>query len=251
LGWLLTPPAQVTAHGGVAIDTGVTGKYEWLVSIMPYPTFPGAAAVSLLIFDIDLGVPAQNFTGAGYVAAPNDPQPCCQPDLHLGPLPLVIDPVLYPGDYTVYAPLDATGSWEMQFVMERGEERLTVNTTIEVETQPGAPPVDKTAIATQVAMLNAAAAMTGGFGQSPLTTGAPITQPISPLAQPVSPLDVGLGTPLALVASTPTTPISTNSAPATTLVSVNRTWLIWGGLVVVVILGVLLSMARGRSQESE
>ena len=113
-GWSVAPTTS-HAHGGVVIDSGFTEHYEWLVSIDPFPTLMGEAMLTLLVYDIATYEPVNDLSVNLYLAAPDASQPCCEPETHIGPVRLVIDPELYPGDYSNPVNFDQPGDWALQF----------------------------------------------------------------------------------------------------------------------------------------
>lgn len=177
------------AHGGVVIDTGFTEHFEWLVSIDPYPTLLGQATVTLLVYDILTYEPVNELAVTLYMAAPDTPRPCCQPDVHTGPIALATDPEIYPGDYSNVVTFDQPGEWALQLLATAptAAEKsfavvvpLTVNATmggsqripITAENTP-----DTAATATVFAA-NVAAARQGN---------SPLSAPVSPLPTPIPP----------------------------------------------------------------
>jgi len=186
LGPLTWRPAY--AHGGVVIDSGYTDHVEWLVSIDPYPALMGDIMLTLLIYDVTNYDPVNDATVEVYLAAPDAPRPCCAPNTHRGPLALVIDPALYPGDYSNPINFDQPGEWEMQFVVDAGERSFTVVVPVTINaTMGGSQPI---AVGGVTATPDVAATATV-FAQNVAAARAqnsPLAAPDSPLAQPVSPL---------------------------------------------------------------
>jgi len=119
-------PRPVAAHGGVVIDSGFTDDFEWLVSIDPYPLSVGQATITLLVFDLTTYEPVNNLQVALALAAPGTTRPCCNPAELSEPIPLTIDPQIYPGDYSAVIPLDQAGAWAMQFMVDGGNRSFTV-----------------------------------------------------------------------------------------------------------------------------
>lgn len=201
------------AHGGVVIDSGYTDHFEWLVSIDPYPPLMGDTMLTLLIYDVTNYDPVNDATVVVYLAAPDAPRPCCEPNTHRGPLALVIDPALYPGDYSNPVHFDQPGAWEMQFVVDAGDRSFTVVVPVTINaTMGGSQPI---AVGEASATPDVAATATV-FAQNVAAARAqnsPLAAPNSPLAQPVSPL----------------TNLPTDGAVGALPGSVND-WLLWGAL---------------------
>ena len=201
------------AHGGVVIDSGYTDHFEWLVSIDPYPPLMGDTMLTLLIYDVTNYDPVNDATVAVYLAAPAAPRPCCEPNTHRGPLALVIDPALYPGDYSNPIPFDQPGEWEIQFVVDAGDRSFTVVVPVTINaTMGGSQPI---AVGEASATPDVAATATV-FAQNVAAArvqNSPLAAPASPLAQPVSPL----------------TNLPTGGAVGPLPGSVND-WLLWGAL---------------------
>ncbi|MFN8444943.1 MAG: hypothetical protein U0175_29425 [Caldilineaceae bacterium] len=243
LGTFFFPAQTVTAHGGFVIDSGEVDNYEWAASIFPYPVPVGATVLSILLFDKTNGTPAMDLTGEVYLAEPGDTRPCCQPGVHRGPFPLTSDQKLYPGDYTTFIPVDIAGRWQVLFKMKSSTGEYGVVTGFDaVPYGDGSQPVDKPAIATQVAIAFSAAAtasaQSAGSGDASVAAqpGSPLAQAASPLAQPAA----------QIVQSTTlssTAPVADNVT--TTQPGSNRTLLLVGGLGLVVVLGVVAMMMMG------
>jgi len=123
-GILFARPAS--AHGGTVIDSGYTERFEWLVSIDPYPLKVGQATITLLVFDLANYDPVSDLQTTLYMAKPGTTRPCCDPADLSEPIPLVIDPQLYPGDYSAVITFDQPGDWAMQFVVEGDDRSFTV-----------------------------------------------------------------------------------------------------------------------------
>lgn len=124
--------AAVKAHGGVVIDSGFTTHFEWLVSINPYPITTGEATITLLVFDLTTYAPVNDLQITFYLAAPGTTRPCCNPADLSAPIDLVIDPQLYPGDYSAVITFNQPGDWAMQFVVEGGDRSFTVVVPVQV-----------------------------------------------------------------------------------------------------------------------
>ncbi len=201
------------AHGGIVIDSGYTDYFEWLVSIDPFPTLMGEAMLTLLIYDVVSYDPVNDAQVHVYLAAPDDPRPCCAPESHRGPIELTIDPALYPGDYSNLIDLDQPGEWEIQFVVDAGERAFTIVVPLTVNaTMGGSQP-----IAIDAATTPDPAATATLFAQNVAAARAqnsPLAAPDSPLAQPLSPLANGAD------GGTAAPPGSTND------------WLLWGALAI-------------------
>lgn len=213
LGGLQVQP--VLAHGGVVIDSGYTDHFEWLVSINPFPTLLGEATLTLLIYDVVNYDPVNDAKVHAYLAAPDAPRPCCQPENHRGPIELLVDPALYPGDYSNVINLDQPGDWEMQFVVDAGERSFTIIVPLTVNASMGGS--EPIAINGPTATPDVAATATI-FAQNVAAArsqNSPLAAPDSPLAQPISPLANG-------------------QAPgsATNVAASSNDWLLWGALAI-------------------
>lgn len=127
------------AHGGVIIDGGFTDHYEWIVMASPYPITPGETIITVLIYDIETYAPIDGLSPTLELSPPGEPRPCCSSDQTLGPLPLIVDPVLYPGDYSNIALLIREGEWQGKFTIREGDpvgpgELAEIFFTIDVRT---------------------------------------------------------------------------------------------------------------------
>ncbi len=127
---------DIHAHGGVIIDSGFTPHFEWLVSIDPYPIRTGQALVTLLVFDLDNYNPVNDLQVQLAQAAPGTTRPCCDADELSEPLTLMIDPAIYPGDYSAIIPLDQAGDWALQFTVEGGDRSFTIIVPVAVAASP-------------------------------------------------------------------------------------------------------------------
>lgn len=246
----LAPTQTATAHGGFVIDSGEIDNYEWAVSIFPYPVPVGATVLSILLYDKTNGTPAMDLSGEIYMAEPGDTRPCCDPAIHRGPFPLTSDQNLYPGDYTAFIPVDAAGRWQVLFKMKSPNGDYGIVSGFDaVPYGDGSQPVDKPAIATQVAIAFSAAATASAQSAGTVNTlGTP--QPVSPLAQAVSPLAQPNGQVAPLNGPALQTTPATASATDPQQSGNNRTLLLAGGLGLVVLLGVVgMMMMGGRKNE--
>ncbi|MEZ4734924.1 MAG: hypothetical protein R3E79_48135 [Caldilineaceae bacterium] len=233
IGLLLLPgmvsSRPVAAHGGVVIDSGFTDDFEWLVSIDPYPLSVGQATITLLVFDLTTYEPVNDLQVALALAAPGTTRPCCTPAELSEPIPLTIDPEIYPGDYSAVIPLDQKGDWAMQFVVEGGARSFTVVVPVEVQE----------AVAGQAAAPNVTpdiAATATAFAQN---VGA-ARQQTSPIV--VSPL-IGSDA-KGMVAAVVTTP-----APSALL---GVGWWLWGiAAIIPILMGWLLLRSPQQRNEDE
>ncbi len=230
---LFANPLTTQAHGGVVIDTGFTNHFEWLVSIDPYPTLLGEAMVTLLVYDIATYEPVNDLTVTVYLAAPDAPRPCCQPEQHTGPIALTVDPQIYPGDYSNLIPLDQPGAWEIQFnataPATAGEKSFSLVVPLTVNaSMGGSAPIPLAAATPDVA------ATATSFAQNVAAArqeSSPLAAPISPIAAPVSPIAApGTAAPVAIV---------------------RTTWWLWGGLglIPIVLIGWLILRSPGRQAD--
>lgn len=220
-----------TAHGGVVIDSGFTNYFEWLVSIDPYPLSTGQATITLLVFDLTTYDPVNDLQVTLYRAAPGTTRPCCNPAELSPPIPLTIDPQLYPGDYSAVIPLDQAGDWALQFVVEGGERSFTVVVEAPVVAAPAgqsAPTVTPDVAATATV-----------FAQN-VQQARQQNSPLS-LASAVSPLAADGSS--AMVAAEVTTP------RASTLLGLS--WWLWGmAALIPIVMGWLLLRSPQRQADS-
>ncbi|MCB0124291.1 MAG: hypothetical protein KDE58_18675 [Caldilineaceae bacterium] len=229
-------PTPGQAHGGVVIDTGFTDHFEWLVSIDPYPTLLGEATLTLLVYDIATYEPMSDLTVQIYLAAPDAPRPCCQPETHRGPIDLIVDPEIYPGDYSNVVTFDQPGDWELQFVATApetiGAKSFTLVVPLQIHaTMGGSQPIpidanatpDVAATATMFAQ-NVAEARQENSSQAALPSSQETTNAVDAPADSAPTLAVTRGT----------------------------NWWLWGGLglVPIVLIGWLILVSGPRDNES-
>ncbi|MEZ4677757.1 MAG: hypothetical protein R2932_26425 [Caldilineaceae bacterium] len=222
---MIAVPRTSRAHGGVIVDTGFTDHYEWLVSIDPFPTLMGQATLTLLVYDIATYEPVNELAVTLFLADPEAPRPCCQPEVHTGPVTLTVDPQIYPGDYSNVVTFDQPGDWELQFVATAPDAQrektfaivvpMTIHATMggseRIPIEAGSTP-DVDATATVFAQnINDAR-----LGNSPVAT--PVAAAVD--GAPASPLP-------AETASTLATPVGLSNG---------TNWLLWGGLALLPIL---------------
>lgn len=198
-------PRPAAAHGGVVIDSGFTDHFEWLVSIDPYPIVTGQATLTLLVYDLTTYDPVSDLQVKVAMAPPGTTRPCCKPTELSAPITLVIDPQLYPGDYSERINLDQPGEWALQFVVEGGERSFTTVVSVPVRAAPPGQAVSP------VTTPDVAATSTV-FAQNVQAA----RQQNSPLAGPVSPV------------TTTTSAESTTSATAGPLLLLGIQWWLWG-----------------------
>lgn len=115
------PNQTVSAHGGVIIDGGTTEHYEWIAMASPFPVTPGETILTVLIYDINTYAPIDGLVPSLELAPPDAPRPCCTGDDTLGPLALLVDPVLYPGDYSNITLLLQEGTWQGKFTIDESD----------------------------------------------------------------------------------------------------------------------------------
>ncbi|MBV7328094.1 hypothetical protein KFU94_07510 [Chloroflexi bacterium TSY] len=185
----------VYAHGGVIIDGGFTDEYEWLVAINPFPLTPGETVLTLLVYDIKTYEPVNELDVELFLASPAASQPCCNADDHAGDFEILIDPELFPGDYSTILDLQETGEWEAMFTVSDEQGKMEVLVGFEVKpadpntTRPTSIPTPGNAATATAFAQNVDEARQSN---SPLAPLAP-NQSTSPLAQsaadqPASPL---------------------------------------------------------------
>lgn len=128
-------PQSVRAHGGVIIDSGFTSHFEWLASINPYPVTTGEATITLLVFDLTNYDPVNDLEVTLQVTGPGTAANQAEDGIKL-----LIDPAIYPGDYSANIPLDQPGEWQLRFVVEGGDRSFTVTVPVTVAAAPAAAP---------------------------------------------------------------------------------------------------------------
>lgn len=219
-----------TAHGGVVIDSGFTDHFEWLVSIDPYPIVTGQAMLTLLVYDLTTYDPVSDLQVTVALAPPGTTRPCCNPTELSAPIPLVIDPQLYPGDYSELINLDQPGEWAIQFVVEGGDRSFTTVVLVPVRAAPSGQ------VVSPLTTPDVAATATV-FAQNVQSA----RQQNSPLAGPVSPL------------TTTVTTTSATSNPAGPLLILGVQWWLWGvaALIPLVMGWLLLRKPQGEAEDEE
>lgn len=176
----------VSAHGGVIIDGGTTEHYEWIAMASPFPVTPGETILTVLIYDINTYAPIDGLIPTLELAPPDAPRPCCSGDNTLGPLALLVDPVLYPGDYSNITLLLQEGTWQGKFTIDESDpigpgEEVEIFFEIDVR-EAVAGEVRPTPIQADIVALTATAVASGveqnpaAVAQSAEQTGYPIPQ---------------------------------------------------------------------------
>lgn len=178
LGW----PRPAAAHGGVVIDSGFTDHFEWLVTIDPYPLVTGQAMLTLLVYDLATYDPVSDLQVTVAMAPPGTTRPCCKPTELSAPIALVIDPQIYPGDYSERINLDQPGEWALQFVVDGGERSFTTIVLLPVKAAPAGQVVS--ALATPD--VAATATVFAGNVQAARQQNSPLAGPVSPLTTTVA-----------------------------------------------------------------
>lgn len=235
------------AHGGVVIDTGFTEHFEWLVSIDPYPTLLGEATLTLLAYDIATYEPMNDLTVTLYLAAPDAPRPCCQPENHEGPIELTIDPEIYPGDYSNVVTFDEPGEWALQFVATAPEpisgKSFEVVVPLQIHatmggSQPIAISADETPDIAATSTLFAQNVAEARQSNSPLVASSPLETPAQDGSSNSSSPE-----------TSPETSPATDAPAVTTAGGTN--WLLWGGLglIPIVLIGWFILGAGPRDNE--
>lgn len=224
-------PRPSLAHGGVVIDSGFTNYFEWLVSIDPYPLQTGKATITLLVFDLTTYDPVNDLQTTLYLAAPGTTRPCCNPTELSAPIPLVVDPQLYPGDYSAVITFDQAGDWALQMVVEGGDRSFTI-----VVPAPVVAAAAGGIVAPATGTPDVAATATV-FAQNVQAA----RQQNSPLPAPASPLTITD----TMAAATITTP----PAPFTIL---GLRWWLWGvAALIPLVMGWLLLRSPQQQDEEE
>ena len=222
-------PRAAAAHGGVVIDSGFTDHFEWLVSIDPYPIETGQATLTLLVFDLATYDPVSDLQVTVALAPPGTTRPCCNPTELSAPIPLVIDPQLYPGDYSERIHLDQPGEWALQFVVEGGERSFTTIVLVPVK----AAPVGQVLSPMATPDVAATATVFAGNVQT-------ARQQNSPLPGSVSPLTTTAATDMAAVNA---------AAP---LMILGLRWWLWGiAALIPLVMGWLLLRTPQRQEDED
>lgn len=217
-------PRPVTAHGGVVIDSGFTPNFEWLVSINPYPIETGEAIITLLVFDLTNYDPVNDLKPTLFMAKPGTTRPCCKAEELSAPIPLTIDPQLYPGDYSAPITFDQPGDWALQFVAEGGERSFTVVVSVPVKAAAAATeptPMDGTP--------NVAATETvfAENVQSARQQNSPLPAAVSPLTTTGAAADLATAVlPLTTTGAADLTAAVVNTPTARTFLGLS--WWLWG-----------------------
>lgn len=235
---LLLPARTASAHGDVMIASGTSpsGNYGWMLSVSPYPVLTGPVSLSLLVFDNKTSAIVNTVTGELFLAAPDSPRPCCEPETHLGPFPLLLEPLQF-GDYIAYVPIDQLGRWEVQLRLTVAGDSFTLVATIEVTEDGNWEP----------AALQAAVAELTQAAQNPAQAPSPLAAAgASAAPQPPSPLSP-LPTPLPTLATQPTQPpvVIPVAVPAGRMA---QNWLIGGGVLAVGVGVALLWWQRSKQK---
>jgi hypothetical protein len=220
----------VSAHGGTVIDSGYTEHFEWLVSIDPYPLKVGEATITLLVFDLTNYDPVSDLQTTLYLAKPGTARPCCDPATLSAAIPLVIDPQLYPGDYSAVITFDQPGDWAMQFVVEGDDRSFTVVVAAQVkEAAPG-----QAALPGVTPDVAATATVFAQNVQEARQQNSPVEAPVSPI-----------------VGSTPSdAPVVANPPSAFTFLGVG--WWLWGvAAIIPIVMGWLLLRSPQRQDEAD
>lgn len=142
----------VGAHGGVVIDGGRTNDYEWAAMASPFPVTPGEVVVTVLVYDSETYAPINGLATTMYLAPPDSPEPCCQGEGVIGPLPLIVDPELYPGDYSNIVLLPQAGKWRGKFSIEAPGAPTDFFFTLNVKEAQGAEPRPTPESAAEIAL---------------------------------------------------------------------------------------------------
>ena len=259
-----TMPAY--AHGGGVINSGVTGQYEWLVAVNPYPTSPGPTVLTILIYDQKNGyAPVTDLQGVLLLAQPGSAQACCEPGSGQGPFDLITDPAVFPGDYSATVQLDKPGQWQAQFrlINKKGAQEI-IKVVVQVDVVAGDGPrpelpSDPTVIAVTATAfaLNLTTTPQAISSQNVSPVGTPVA---FSLAQPGSPLlTYSASGSVALSETSTTTNSAENSTASGTTANLsdqrnsspfgNQLWL-WATLAAIPLALVAIWALRSRSDES-
>ena len=184
----------VYAHGGVIIDSGYTPQYEWLVAINPYPTTPGPTTITILVYDVQTHRPVIDLQGELLLAAPDSVEPCCKQGVHNGPLPLLTDPAVYPGDYSTIVDLEQVGHWAGLVQLTAGEQTTELEIGFDVlegDSTTNAPVATAAVDAAATATAFAANVESARQSPLPLAVSENLAQVASPLANSAASANVG------------------------------------------------------------
>jgi len=166
-------PQRLRAHGGVIIDSGFTSHFEWLASINPYPVTTGEATITLLVFDLTNYDPVNDLEVTLQVTGPGTAANQAEDGIKL-----LIDPAIYPGDYSANIPLDEPGEWQLRFVVEGGDRSFAVTVPVTVAAAPAVAPGAET-----TPDLAATATVFAQNVQVARQQNSPLSAQVSPLAR--------------------------------------------------------------------
>lgn len=219
---------SVRAHGGVIIDSGFTSHFEWLISINPYPVTTGEATITLLVYDLTNYDPVNDLQATVYATEP-DAAPAATQQESAG-VELLIDPAIYPGDYSTNLPLDQVGEWQLRFTVEGGDRSFAVTTAVKVAAAPPALP--------DAATTPDLAATATVFAQNV----AQARQQNSPLLAQNSPL----------APNNPVEPAATVMDRLTTADFLGAPWWLWGLIAIIpIFMGWLLLRSAGPTLDDD
>ncbi len=249
------------AHGGVVINSGVTGQYEWLVAVNPYPTSPGPTVLTMLIYDQKNSyAPVTDLQGVLLLAEPGSTKACCEPGSHEGPFDLLTDPAAFPGDYSATVRLDKIGQWQAHFrLIDPNGEQEIIKVVVQVDVVAGDGPRPELpsdpAVIAATATAFALNLTTTPQANSPQTVSPLGTPVVFSLAQPDSPLVTTVVTGSTAVSETRVITNSTGNGTTANLSDQrgsspfgNQTWL-WAILAIIPLALIVIWALRSRSDE--
>lgn len=255
-------PSVAHAHGGVIIEGGFTDQYEWLVAVNPFPITPGETVLTLLVYDIKTYEPINGLETELFLASPDSAQPCCNPDDHAGDYEILVDPELFPGDYSSILDLQEAGEWEAMFTVSDEEGRMEVLVGFEVK------PVDpNTTRPTIIPTLGNAATATAFAQNVEKTRQSKSNSPLEPFAsnqltspfaqsaaeQPANPFTSDSNQPVVTQEGDRQQDGNQNDEPAgqerTSLFT--RGYLMWGGLALIPIILLFFLMLQPRRDDED
>ncbi len=235
----------VYAHGGIIIDSGYTPQYEWLVAINPYPTTPGPTTITILVYDVQTHRPVIDLQAEMLLAAPASAEPCCKQGVHNGPLPLLTDPTLYPGDYSTIVDLEQVGHWAGLVQLTAGEQTTELEIGFDVlegDSTANAPVATSAVDAAATATAFAANVESARQSVSPLGVSENLAQAASPLTAPDNTTQVS--SPLANSAASSN--VATQRAPGGWL---SGNWWLLGIVLLVPVVAVFVWALRPKTEE--
>ena len=164
------------------------------MAINPYPTTPGPTTITILVYDVQTHRPVIDLQGELLLAAPDSVEPCCKQGVHNGPLPLLTDPAIYPGDYSTIVDLEQVGHWAGLVQLTAGEQTTELEIGFDVlegDSTANAPVATAAVDAAATATAFAANVESARQSPLPLAVSENLSQVASPLANSAASANVG------------------------------------------------------------